>query len=199
MKIRNGFVSNSSSSSFVIKVNDKFPTVRSVTEAIMNECIGNSGYEYNDELKLLKQTTDLDCPVHFLTSDGTWIKRFGDFIVVSSSQHIDFSGFYDCMVEFKDLPQEFIDIFYIEDEENNNKREPFTCNEDFDYFFHQFNDFLILHKGFYATQTWLEEKCEHCGKTFGHAWVLKGTDRKICECQENKILRSQKLKKIMSK
>lgn len=95
MKIRAGFVSNSSSSSFIISKND-FGSVFALAEDMLNQRIGGDGYwnEDNKKLKELLNTTDKDTntPVKFNSCNyDTFIKEddSGEYLMVKTCNNHD--------------------------------------------------------------------------------------------------------------
>jgi hypothetical protein len=103
MKIRNGFVSNSSSSSFVIS-DDKFPTVRSLANYMIKQKIKENyeeedDYEnhikYNDYNKLLMkrlQNVDVNQAVSFPSCNyDTYIRKVGDCYLVATCNNTDWN------------------------------------------------------------------------------------------------------------
>ena len=90
MKIRNGFVSNSSSSSFIIS-NEHFPTVRSLARYMLNKKIDDYENDYGDkdiyDKKLIGKLKKIDenDPVSFSSCNyDTYIKKIADCYVVST-------------------------------------------------------------------------------------------------------------------
>jgi hypothetical protein len=99
MKIRNGFVSNSSSSSFVIS-DEKFPTVRSLAKYMLKRKLKESedeDYSWKDEaieedskyMKILEKI-DENSPVSFPSCNyDTYIKKVGDCYLVATCNNTD--------------------------------------------------------------------------------------------------------------
>lgn len=192
MKIRNGFVSNSSSSSFVIRVDENFPTVKSVAKYIISK-FENLGYDYQDEKELLEKMPD-DTPVEIDSGDDTYIRKFGDKIVIKTTQNVSFDELNS--ISIRELSEEFKKQFeyYNEDDEYHT----IEYMEDFDYYYKKFDDFLMLRYGIYAKKDYMDD-CPYCNSNFSRCFILPD-NRKICECQIDKeslkIQRSQKIKNI---
>ena len=104
MKIRNGFVSNSSSSSFVIST-DRFPTVRSLAKYMIKKKIKEEDYNdydnntwkedsHNWDKKYLKRLNNIDenAPVSFPSCNyDTYIRKIGDCYLVATCNNTDWN------------------------------------------------------------------------------------------------------------
>ena len=102
MKIRNGFVSNSSSSSFIISA-EHFPTLRDLATYMINRQIGDQEYEESSDdgwskeyieqnKKYIKRLNKLDenQSVSFPSCNyDTYIKRVGDCYLVATCNNTD--------------------------------------------------------------------------------------------------------------
>jgi len=208
MKIRNGFVSNSSSSSFLIKTDGDYKTVYDVAKRIMLDMQSqwsNDECSYSDELSELEKMSDKNTPVFFDSSDGGYIRKFKDYIIVSTTQHYDPYKFD--IVNFKDVEEEYFkeleykeegdDYYYngVDDEERIRK---ITSCEDFDYYWQQFDDFLLLKSGIYGVWQYdFKNGCPDCGRNpMGSVLKLKNGET-ICGCKATKkYARKLKLKEI---
>lgn len=169
MKIRNGFVSNSSSSSFIINAEGDLSTVKDVAMYIITTILKEGWQNYDNEIKCLDKMSDSDTPVFFNTGgDETYIRKHDGKIVISTTQNVHFQE-----IENKSL-------------EKNQISE--------DYYYKKFNDFLILEHNFFGRHIYIDN-CPNCCRAMSKGWIFKNNN-KLCECQLNKILRSEKLHKI---
>lgn len=98
MKIRKGFVSNSSSSSFILLAKNETETVRDVARIMINRIITDIKYDkwdskeeksewINSRKKWLKKlkTIDKNKPIHFFSINyDTWIIKIADNILIST-------------------------------------------------------------------------------------------------------------------
>ena len=199
MKIRNGYVSNSSSSSFVIRAENNFSTVKDVAKYIMDTC--EEIYQENnyvDELEVLNKQKDPNIPVFFNTGgDDTYIRKFDDKIVLVTTQNINFKDIRTVALSAKDIDKEFFEQFNYFDED---EQEDMIFNEpyDLDYFYKKYDDFLMLYENIYGREEYIDN-CTYCNSNFGRGYVLKNYG-KICNCQFPKIKtileRKEKLNKI---
>ena len=108
MKIRNGFVSNSSSSSFIIGKCKKFPNVKALAKHMLKirdkEWADWDDLGHNREKENLKNITKADKNLTFRTTNyETWLIDDGDYIVVSTCNNHDWSSLYDHIQYPKDI------------------------------------------------------------------------------------------------
>jgi len=206
MKVRTAFVSNSSSTSFILGVNDKFPTVRSVAENIMDQ-FSEIFDNFTEVREKLISLNDPDTPVFFHTSEGTYIRKVDGLIVVATEQSIKKNVFKPYMVDFETLSQEFKNKFKYEREdydENDNEilvmRTPRDL-EDMYYYYKAFDDFYMLKYEFFGREEYLKKECPKCGRSsYTEGFIAKGRNKVFCRCElgilQQLALRSAKLEKI---
>ena len=201
MKIRNGYVSNSSSSSFVIKAEGDLSTVKDVAEYIMktyNETYEENSDIFNNELEVLNSQSDPNIPVFFNTGgDETYIRKFGDKIVLVTTQNINFYDLKNAALRSNDIDKEFFEQFNYFDEEDQEEM-IFTEPYDLDYFYKNYDDFLMLYENIYGREEYISN-CPLCKEQFVTGYILQKYG-KICSCQLPKIktilARKYKLNKL---
>lgn len=200
MKIRQGFVSNSSSSSFVLQVGEKFSTVKEVARYILNTCISEWGKTENFEKELIElDKISSDTPVFFNTGgDHTYIRKMDNKLVITTSQNIDLPDISNISLNDNDLTDDFYHQFDYIDKYMDLEEEIIVDSIEGLDGQHKFNDFYSLQYGLYGRHTYLDNICPICNKSF-RAFKLKNGDV-ICNCQLEKyaksLLRKNKLKEI---
>lgn len=101
------------------------------------------------------------------------------------------------IIRVNEIGAEYFKDLNFYDEEYNEKYE-ITTEEDFDYYWKKFNDFLILKSGFYGVwgYDW-ENSCSDCGKNPICRVLITKNHGKLCECKvTKKYNRKLKLKEI---
>jgi len=196
MKIRQGFVSNSSSSSFLIRTDGEYKTVYDVAKQMMLD-MQSDVLNYNKELKQLENVKDKDVPVYFDSSDGGYIRKFKDYIIVSTTMHYspDFSLKRE-MINFDEVGSEYFKE--LEYKSENDITMMIESCEDFDYYWEQFNDFLLLKSGIYGVWDYdFFDICPDCER-IGRRIVKLKNGETICGCKAtkkyNRKLKLDKLK-----
>jgi hypothetical protein len=191
MKIRNGFVSNSSSSSFLIKISDKFPDTLSVAE---NMILNKFCYyqKYNDKVQereriVLKNIAQLrkEGIVNYSfffpsTNEDTYIDLITEnYIFVSTCNNIIWNI---SNIAERNIPDEVRDKYpdssldygelYIDDIKNI--------------------EYYHLESGVFATKI---DKFKMCKKCYDELWSING--KELClRCNGDIIARGLKLGKI---
>lgn len=194
MKTRNGFVSNSSSSSFIINAENKFSTVRDVAKYMMKECMGRWGapYSFDTELINLDKMSDPNTPVFFNTGDETYIRKIDDKIVIATTQNVSFDEISNISLNVRDLSDEFLKKFTYVDEDGFEIT--FNKNSSFEYYYNKFHDFLMLEYDVLGRHDYVSD-CPYCEDKFSSGVLLENGDL-ICGCQIKKMVRREKLNKI---
>lgn len=193
MKIRNGFVSNSSTSSFIINAEDDLSTVKDVALYIINTIQKQGWQKFDDEINTLNKITNPDIPIYFNTGgDETYIRKHDGKIVILTTQNASFQEIENNALDKYDLSEDFYKYFdYINE---YNEERVFEDPSDFYSYYKKFNDFLVLKHNFFGRHTYIHD-CPNCESGISNGWILKN-GKEICECQINKIIRREKLQKI---
>ena len=110
MKIRNGFVSNSSSMSFIVR-NDKYKTVKELAKAMIDyrakidDWYKKESGRYKEDLKELNKIKDPNQSIAFYTCNfDTYIYKDGDKFLVETCNNHNCWNFLD--YEFEDFKVE---------------------------------------------------------------------------------------------
>ena len=117
MKIRNGFVSNSSSSSFILKVTDEIPTIFSVAEIMIKHRDWDNNIhgvtpDKNDIEKLNSLPIDPNINLKFNSCNyDTYITKEDDYYLITTCNN---HQFYDVLDDFSVYRKEYY-IKYGED------------------------------------------------------------------------------------
>lgn len=122
MKLRSGFVSNSSSSSFVIS-GDAYSGTFDIAEAMLKERndyweewkdLKKSGDEDISKLQILRRGKDPNTPLSFRSTNyDTYITKIGNYYFVSTCNNIPFYNMLDGVIIYAeeamldDLPEDF--------------------------------------------------------------------------------------------
>ena len=199
MKIRSGFVSNSSSSSFIIRFNNKYPNTLAIAESMIKNRFDEWGKYNKDEgidvidddhpkelqvyrnIKKLKKSEYANIPMFFRSTNyDTYIKAITDnYAFVDTCNNIRW-----------DIESEA--TYGIPDELK--KQYPELVNEwnELDLAIKYNEDYYILESGLIATSPSEYDTCKKCYDPY---WYIDGV--KYCvRCDWNKISRGLKIKKI---
>lgn len=208
MKIRQGFVSNSSSSSFILRTDNEFKTVRDVAlymlnreiEDIIDDDVPDDNDSYlNSKKECIKRINDVDVdsPVTFHSINyDTYIIKFGDDIFIST-----------CNNTIWDLPnivnkptENTIEILKKTIGEKKTK-ELLTCRYDF-FLSSYFKKFYSLNYSIFGIEAdyddfknWDDRKCNKCKS---YLWKTRlGIKCPICDV--HLLKRKDKLQQIEKK
>lgn len=193
MKIRNGFVSNSSSSSFLIKKNERFPDTVSIAENMIIDLIKDYtdyGHNYPDEkiydnIKYLKNNYS-NVPIMFRSTNyDTYIVDIGEgyfFIDTCNNVNWDIKKFSENILpdELKKMYNDTIELY-------DSTNVSFDRDINLKYF--------KLDSGFFIQNTNDFKWCEKC-----YNELFKIDDKIYClNCDQVEIYRYFKLNKINKK
>lgn len=195
MKIRNGFVSNSSSSSFIIRKSEMFPDTITIAENMIKDLIkdyNDYGHEYYCERDIIQNIKYLkdkypNVPIMFnSTNYDTYIMDIGEgYFYIDTCNNTNW--YIKSFSEYK-LPEIL--------EKKYNESELDFCNST-EVYFHKQDDmeFFKLDSGFFIQHT---DKFESCKKCYSELFKIDG--KKYClRCDSDKINRSLKINKILKK
>jgi hypothetical protein len=202
MKYRNGFVSNSSSCSFIINAENKFSTVKDVAKYIMEVYDHEYFSRHTNELNNLNNLKNPDTPVYFDTGgDPTYIRKYDNKIIILTTQNITFWNIKKVALSKFDLSDEFYNYFNFtiidpEEWEYEDHEHKYIFNDPADFYgyYKKFNDFLILEHNFFGKTCYIQD-CPKCNRIINRGWVLNN-GKKICNCKINGIIRLEKLNNI---
>jgi len=188
MKIRNGFVSNSSSSSFIISDND-FPTVRSLATYMIKQIIkeykyeikaGNEHYidyinenkKYISDLKKIDENQSVCFPS---CNYETYIRKIGDCYLVATCNNHDWNlwDYYSNLTESaKNVLKELLEKY--KDSKEHDIIENILDGSSYESYWTFGNDFYDIHHNIMGVELW--EDCPKCNE---HMWNTPKY-KKIC-------------------
>lgn len=209
MKIRNGFVSNSSSSSFIISTKD-FENVRSLATYMINKKIeeyeeyrdnGEDVDNFDKTLIERLQNIDENQNVSFPSCNyDTYIRKVGNYYLVATCNNTDWDlDEYNTRIN-SDIKEELLKIrdTYTKGSDDYEVIDDLIENGDRYYEFSSFGrDFYDLNKEIIGIETW--EYCPNHEEKWGHnIWdTLKYG--KICLDCSPYLKRKEKLENINNK
>jgi hypothetical protein len=219
MKIRNGFVSNSSSSSFILKFGDeRYPNTATIAESMLKDKYadygddGYTGWEATakkafNNIEKLKNGDDPYIPIYFsscnyntyiipLTNNYCLIETCNNtqWLVKDSPNVVKFIP--DEVLEKYPSSEGFggFDTYIIEEGKFNHYGEPLNI-----HYGEPLN--VIYDKAYYLVEYGLElvspPGYKTCDKCYHDVWYFGGKEYCI-KCDWNKIIRGKKIKKLMN-
>jgi len=193
MKIRTAFVSNSSSTSFIIKKNDEFKSVNDVAKQIM---LGMNK-DYSNELLLLEQYKDEpNIPIHFDSYDGTYIRKYKDLILVSTTMHYSSYIFDKYKIRMSEIEKDYFKELEQVIKKNGKTLKIIYC-EDLDCYYDTLDDFLLLQYDIRGVPGYNWEPTCVCDSN--NNIKLMDKNKSICICKVKNYARKQKLIQIKNK
>ena len=196
MKIRNGFVSNSSSSSFIVRFDEKYPNTLAIAESmIRSRFIDWKDYEKDDEeylrkeeqisknIQRLKGSQYENMPIFFRSTNyDTYIKSISDkFAYVDTCNNIHWDIKDEPNTTFN-APTEIKDMF----PEQINGWEELEMSIKYD------TEYYLLESGLIAVSPEGYDKCKKC---YDPVWFI-GTEKYCTACDWEKIARGLKINKV---
>lgn len=183
MKIRSGFVSNSSSSSFIISDKDFKTTGDLVKYMIKKQIKENRNYDYdwkddaiNCEKNYIKRAKKLsdDQSVSFPSCNyDTYIKKVGDCYLVSTCNNTDWD-LYSYATKLSDVAKE--SLTYMRDSYDEDTEEYDNINEllsgEYEDFYAIGNDYYALDKELIGVETYDYCPNEKTHNSYTHLWDL---------------------------
>lgn len=209
MKTRNGFVSNSSSSSFIISDKD-FPTVRSLAKYMIKKKIRETSdyqdYDWKDESinedeKNIEKLKNLDenQSVSFPSCNyDTYIKKIGDQYFVATCNNTDWDlNSYSTKIseKTKESLNELLKTYDESSDEYENIYDILNNNGYYNEFYHIDNDYYDLRHDIIGVETY--DYCPNVNNhnSYTHLWQTKKYG-KICLICNPIFKRKDKLDKI---
>lgn len=207
MKIRSGFVSNSSSSSFIIS-NKNFPNVRSLATYMLKKKIRETSdyhdYDWkdesiNDDKKFIKKLKDLDenQSVCFPSCNyDTYIKKIGDqyFVATCNNTNWDLNSYSEKLSE--NTKEALNDLLNTYDESSNEYENIYDIlNSRYNEFYHIDNDYYDLRHDIIGIETY--DYCPNVDNhnSYTHLWQTRKYG-KICLICNPVLKRKEKLEEI---
>ena len=196
MKIRNGFVSNSSSSSFIVRFDKKYPNTLAIAKSMIKnrfdewrEFNKDEGEEDNDHpkeldiyrnIKKLKKSEYKNMPIFFRSTNyDTYIMAINDkYAYVDTCNNISWDINSDAIHR---VPPDLLEMFPNVDSYGE-------LNFEIKYN----NQYYILENGLIAKSPTEYDTCKKCYDPY---WYIDGV--KYCvNCDWNKISRGLKINKV---
>jgi hypothetical protein len=194
MKIRNGFVSNSSSSSFIVRFDEKYPNTLAIAESMIKNRF-DEWREDNDEtynpreeeiyknIKRLKKSEQKNMPMFFhSTNYDTYIKAITDkFAFVDTCNNIHW--------DIKDEPNT---TFNAPPEIKELYPDAISSYGELEIRIKYDTEYYLLENGLIAVSPEGYDKCKKC---YDPVWFI-GTEKYCTNCDREKIARGLKINKV---
>lgn len=209
MKIRNGFVSNSSSSSFILKFDENYPDTLSIAKSMLNDKYAeNEANGFSDNIKrskiekyteALENENDPYMPIYFTSCNyNTYIVPVSkNYVFIETCNNTNWSIENNGII-LNELPEEILERYpgsegYGKHENHitikgrvNQYNEPLSVIYDIEYFLIEHGVIMKAPK-YYST-------CKNC---YSDLWYFNGVEY-CMHCDRDKIMRGLKIKKIKS-
>ncbi len=191
MKIRNGFVSNSSSSSFIIRLGDKYKNTLDIAKDMLKDRF-ETWREYDgtdnphekiayDNLKRLRKNGDVNIPIFFQSTNyDTYIMKLTDnYVFVDTCNNIIWGASDHATYK---IPDEVREMY--PDAVSDYGEIDLNAKRDFEYYH--------IENGIMAYPT---KEYKSCNKCYNELWVINGN--KYClKCDWEIVSRGLKIEKI---
>ena len=188
MKIRNGFVSNSSSSSFIIS-NEKFPTLRNLAKFMIKKRGNEDDKELIEKLKNIDENQSVSFNSY---GDTTFIDKADDCYLVSTCNNIDWN-LYGYMTRLSENAKDYLINKLNDYSPGSDEYDMIERVLDGEREFYSFgNNYYNLEKEVIGLETW-----DHCNNKSCdcHMWDTTKFG-KICLVCNPILKRKEKLEKI---
>jgi len=211
MKIRNGFVSNSSSSSFILKFDETYPDTISIAESMLKNKYNEYSVEDYEEwwkpeqkrafknLKILKKEDDKYIPIYFNSCNyNTYIVPLTNnyvFISTCNNTQWDIESIGHIVTE---IPNEVLEKY--PNSEYYSLHEVYITTDEKNQYGEYKN--IIYNHSFYLIEHGIElqkpSEYKICDKCYNDIWVYD--NKEFCiKCNRGFIIRINKINKILSK
>ena len=211
MKIRNGFVSNSSSSSFILMFDEIYPDTVSIAESMLRnkfEEWDDYGRDKGDEQfekkvfknleKFKEKHYDANTPMFFKSTNyDTYILPITEnYVLIETCNNTQWDVADDaCM--FRELPKEILDKY--PQSEGHGRSENYITSGEKDSDGYGINviyniEYYLIEDGVFMVSPGGYQSCKNNG-CYSDIWYFGGVQY-CMTCDRDKLMRSMKIKKI---